>query len=158
MKIKSLIFSCFLLLGLANCTGANMGNVIGATPNTNPTKNYGLPLGLSPLVTKGAYLIHSGDIPGQIGFNAEAVSTGTACSRSILNLIAFGDSSLAAAKADGRINKIAAVNYEQFAILEGVYHSFCTVVSGSAGGNATTNAVPTTPILNADPNLTPKKR
>ncbi|TGJ99682.1 TRL-like family protein [Leptospira semungkisensis] len=157
MKIKLLIFSCFLLLGFVNCTGANFGNVIGATPNTNPTKNYGLPLGLSPLVTKGAYLIHSGDIPGQIGFNAEVTLTGTACSRSILGLVAFGDSSLTAAKANGKITKIAAVNYEQFAVLEGVYHSFCTVVSGNAG-SISSNPGGTTPVLTADPALTPKKR
>ncbi|TGL33733.1 TRL-like family protein [Leptospira koniambonensis] len=155
MKVKLLIFSCFLFIGFANCTGANFGNTIGATPNTNPTKNYGFVLGLSPLVTKGAYLIHSGDIPGQIGFGAEANLTGTACSRSILNLIAFGDSSLAAAKENGKINKIAAVNYEQFAILEGVYHSFCTVITGSAGSSTPSSTIP---VLSADPNLTPKKR
>ncbi|TGM85564.1 adhesin Lsa14 [Leptospira licerasiae] len=129
MKIKSFVLGCMLLVSFIGCTGMNVGIIAGTTPNTNPTKNYGL---YYPIQVKGGYFVHSGEIPGQIGFGAEMTSTGKACSRSVLGIVAWGDSSIAAAKADGKITKLASTDYEQFAVLQGLYHSFCTIATGSS--------------------------
>ncbi|MEI7012594.1 adhesin Lsa14 [Leptospira licerasiae] len=129
MKIKSFVLSCMLLVGFIGCTGLNVGVMYGTTPNTNPAKNYAWG---SPLYVKGGAIVHSGEIPGQIGFGAESTLAGKACSRSILGIVAWGDSSINAAKAEGKITKIATVDYEEFGVLGFVYHSFCTIATGSS--------------------------
>ncbi|EMJ91658.1 adhesin Lsa14 [Leptospira alstonii] len=136
MKLKSLLFICFMTIWAVQCTGFNyMYTFGGTTPNTNPTKDYAIGY---PLIYKGGVLVHSGTIPGQIGDNVENTSTGKACSRNILWLVSFGDSSIEAAKADAKIAKVASVEYEQFGILLGFpYHSFCTVVTGSNAATET---------------------
>ncbi|WP_082280900.1 adhesin Lsa14 [Leptospira kirschneri] len=129
MKLKSLLFICFMTIWAVQCTGLNLMYTYGLRPNTNPTKDYGVG---APLISKGGIVVHSGTIPALIGDNAENTSTGKACSRNILWLVSFGDSSIEAAKAEAKIAKVTSVDYEQFGILTGViYHSFCTVVTGS---------------------------
>ncbi|TGL78711.1 adhesin Lsa14 [Leptospira yasudae] len=128
MKLKSLLAIGFVAIWAVQCTGINSTLMFGLTPNTNPTKNYAQPYSMA---TKGGLLVHNGTIPGPIGHNAEGTATGSACSRNILSLVAFGDSSIEKAKAEAKISKVASVDYEQFAVLGIVYHSFCTVVTGS---------------------------
>ena len=55
--------------------------------------------------------------------------TGTACATNILGIVAQGDSSVAAAKKNGRISTIVSVDYsvENYAF---VYGKRCTIVHG----------------------------
>lgn len=130
MKLKSLLFICFMTIWAVQCTGLNIMYSYGhLQPNTNPTKDYAVGL---PLYFKGGIFVHDGVIPGPLGDNAENTSIGKACSKNILWLVSFGDSSIEAAKADGKITKVASIEYEQLGVLYGaIYHKFCTVVTGS---------------------------
>ncbi|ULH29875.1 MULTISPECIES: TRL-like family protein [Leptospira] len=127
MKLKSLLFICFMTIWAVQCTGLNYMYISGLTPNTNPTKDYAI----GTMATKGGGLFHEAIIPGPIGDNAEKVVTGRACSKSILWLVSFGNSSIEAAKADAKITKVASIEYEQLGISGYIYHKFCTVVTGS---------------------------
>ncbi|UOG59429.1 adhesin Lsa14 [Leptospira noguchii] len=130
MKLKSLLFICFMTIWAVQCTGLNLMYSYGLRPNTNPTKDYGVG---APLYFKGGIFVHDGVIPGPLGDNTEKTSIGKACSKNILWLVSFGDSSIEAAKADGKITKIASIEYEQLGVLYGaIYHKFCTVVTGSS--------------------------
>ncbi|WP_061206973.1 adhesin Lsa14 [Leptospira santarosai] len=128
MKLKSLLFISFMTIWAVQCTGLNIMYTTGLRPNTNPTKDYAVGF---PLYTKGGGLFHDAVIPGQIGDNAEKTVTGKACSKSILWLVSFGDSSIEAAKADAKITKAVSIEYEQTAALGYIFHKFCTVVTGS---------------------------
>ncbi|WP_025178473.1 adhesin Lsa14 [Leptospira kirschneri] len=129
MKLKSLLFISFMTIWAVQCTGVNAMYVYGLRPNTNPTKDYGF---MYPIISKGGMIVHDGVIPGQLGDNTEKTSIGKACSKNILWLVSFGDSSIEAAKADGKITKVASIEYEQLGVLYGaIYHKFCTVVTGS---------------------------
>jgi hypothetical protein len=55
--------------------------------------------------------------------------TGKACMTSIIGIVATGDASIASAKANGKITKVATVDYNVHNIL-GVYGKYCTVVTG----------------------------
>jgi hypothetical protein len=55
---------------------------------------------------------------------------GKVCSYSILSLVAFGNSTIAAAKKDGKITNVAEVNNTAFSIL-GLYGRYCTVITGN---------------------------
>jgi hypothetical protein len=59
----------------------------------------------------------------------EATKKGEACAVSILGLIASGDASIVAAKADGKIREVATVDHKSTSVL-GIYASFCTIVTG----------------------------
>jgi len=61
----------------------------------------------------------------------QAVSTGEACSTSILGLFAKGDFSISAAKANAGITKVSTVEERYLHYVLGVYSKYCTVVSGS---------------------------
>lgn len=61
--------------------------------------------------------------------NGPASKTGKACMKSILGLVAVGDASVEAAKANGHITKTSSVDYEVDNLL-GVYGTYCTVVKG----------------------------
>ncbi|TGK31511.1 TRL-like family protein [Leptospira gomenensis] len=127
-SFKVTIFVCLTSAWLVNCTGINPG-VLYKTANTNPAKSYANPVSVN---LSGGLLLHMGSVPGQLGHSVEnADLTGTACSKSFLGLIAIGDSSIEAAKAEGKIKKIDRIEYEQFAIGGILYHSFCTVIKGS---------------------------
>ena len=54
---------------------------------------------------------------------------GEACVISVLAIATGGDGSIAAAKANGGINRIASVDYDVMNVL-GVYGQYCTVVKG----------------------------
>lgn len=68
------------------------------------------------------------------GVSATGTSAGSkvgqACTTSIFSLVAVGDGSIAAAKADGRITNVTSVDYTADNIL-GIYGSYCTVVRGN---------------------------
>lgn len=73
--------------------------------------------------------IYSGyKMGGNVG-PGQGTKTGEACASSILGLIAVGDASLKAAKADGGITQVAHVDHDSFSIL-GLYASSCTIVVG----------------------------
>ncbi|ABJ79477.1 TRL-like family protein [Leptospira borgpetersenii serovar Hardjo-bovis] len=128
MKLKSLLFISFMTIWAVQCTGTNIMYIYGFRPNTNPTKDYTI----GAMAAKGGGLFHDAVTPGQIGDNAEKVVTGRACSKSILWLVSFGDSSIEAAKAEARITKVTSIEYEQTAIFTTLFHKFCTVVTGSS--------------------------
>jgi len=65
---------------------------------------------------------------GNVG-PGQGTKTGEACASSILGLIAVGDASISAAKADGGITQVAHVDHDDFGIL-GIYASSCTIVVG----------------------------
>lgn len=70
---------------------------------------------------------------GTTGISADnsvrPVKTGKACVLSILALVSSGDGSIAAAKRNGGISRVATVDYDAFNVL-GVYGEYCTVVKG----------------------------
>lgn len=81
--------------------------------------------------------------PGAIGLIYNQTSTGLStnnqvtsdkegktCTYSILSLVAFGDASVASAKADGGISKVSTVDNSAFNVL-GLYGRYCTIVKGS---------------------------
>lgn len=126
MRKFFLIFLTFISITFINCTGANVmtGNI---GPNTNPTPEYSSIFNF----IKGGGFYHRHTQSGSIGFNAEPLLTSSSCSYTVLYLIAFGDSSILTSKGS-EINKIAYIEYEQFAILGSLFHRFCAKVTGSA--------------------------
>ena len=126
MKRMFLLF--FLVFVIADCTGGSIDNVIVLTRNhnQNPTPEYGYPF---VNYAKG-WLYHNDSFPGQVGSNAESKLRGEACQMSFLFLLAWGDSSIEAAKKQGKITRVATLEYEQTGILAILYHSFCTKVTG----------------------------
>ncbi|TGK18981.1 TRL-like family protein [Leptospira fluminis] len=135
MKIGFLFLPTFFWLFSVNCTGYNaLYYGYGIAPNTNPTKEYTNP---NYLIVKGGAIVHSGSIPGPIGRNADSKLSGSGCSYSILGLVSFGDSSIENAKEQGKISRVAGVEYEQFGVFGGwIFHRFCTVVSGSTNDSS----------------------
>lgn len=59
-----------------------------------------------------------------------ATKTGRACMKSVLGMVSTGDASVAAAKVNGGITKVATIDYEVENIL-GVIGEYCLVVTGS---------------------------
>ncbi len=55
--------------------------------------------------------------------------TGTACASNVLGMVAAGDASLQAAKSNGGITKVSAVDHNSTTFL-GLFGQFCTVVTG----------------------------
>lgn len=121
-----------LTIHLFGCTGVNIANSPNGPEdlNTNPTPAYGRPS--LELFYKGGFIYHNESVPAFIGGNAQSLERGQSCSRSILGLFAFGNSSINAARIQGNIKKIAHVEYEHTAVLAWLYHSFCTVVTGES--------------------------
>lgn len=73
---------------------------------------------------------YSGGTTGLSANNdAKPTLRGEACVRSILALFTYGDGSIAAAKANANITKVATVDYDVMNVL-GVYGQYCTVVRG----------------------------
>lgn len=125
MKFKVLLAACIAVC--TSCTGYNYGQyLMVATANTNPMPEYSSPY--RNYYTGGA-IFHRNGAPGPVG-NANAKLNGRSCAQSVLWLVAWGDASVEAAKNAGSIKKVAAVEYEQTAVLGFVYHRFCTIVVG----------------------------
>lgn len=61
---------------------------------------------------------------------AAATKTGKACASTILTMVATGDASVEAAKANGGITQVAVVDHSAKNIL-GIWGEFCTIVRGS---------------------------
>ena len=64
-------------------------------------------------------------LPGPAG-----TKEGKACATSILAMVATGDASLEAAKANGGITQVSMVNHSSKNIL-GIFGEYCTIVKGS---------------------------
>lgn len=122
--MQRFLFAAPLALILVSCTGIHIAPHAGFT-NTNPAQEYGT---IAVLATGGG-LYHSNRVPGQIA-NAGTAKSGEACSHSVLWLVAWGDSSLNAARKAGQIQKIGLVEYDVRAIFGFFYHRFCTIVRG----------------------------
>ncbi|TGK31548.1 TRL-like family protein [Leptospira gomenensis] len=152
------ITSLFLLLTIHffGCTGVNIANSPNGPEdlNTNPTPAYGRPS--LELFYKGGFIYHNESIPAFLGGNAQSLERGQACSRSILGLFAFGNSSINAARIQGNINKIAHVEYEHTAVLAWFYHSFCTIVTGES--TSTTKVSGDTQETDPQAELIPSKK
>ncbi|MBM9575961.1 TRL-like family protein [Leptospira sp. 201903070] len=120
------------ILFSSGCTGINILNspVGPEEMNTNPTPAYGRPS--LELFYKGGMIYHNESIPVTLTGNAKSIERGEACSKSVLSLLAWGDSSVLTATQRGNIQKIAHIEYEHTAILSILYHSFCTIVSGES--------------------------
>ena len=56
---------------------------------------------------------------------------GEACAVNILGIVATGDSSVEAAKRNGRIKKVSYADTTYFSILFGIFQKGCTVVKGN---------------------------
>ncbi|WP_246047384.1 adhesin Lsa14 [Leptospira ognonensis] len=109
-----------------SCTGLNLITLQNAA-NTNPTHEYA---SAAPY-NKGGFFFHRNYTPGFIGLNAEGTLEAEACNHSVLYLVSWGDSSIEKAKSEGKITKVAFVDYQQFGILSGyLYHRFCSLVKG----------------------------
>ncbi|MCE9500146.1 MAG: TRL-like family protein [Leptospira sp.] len=129
--MKKIIFFCigtsFFLT--TNCTGINLyRSLLNSGTETNPTPEYSSAF---QVVATGGGVFHNNSVPGQLGSNADGKEHGEACQRSVLWLVSWGDSSIETAKQSKKITRISHSEFEQFAILGFVYHSFCTHVFGS---------------------------
>ncbi|WP_447977865.1 TRL-like family protein [Candidatus Nitrospira bockiana] len=61
--------------------------------------------------------------------NVDATKEGKACAQTILGLVATGDASVAAAKANGGITEVASIDHSAKSIL-GIIGDWCTIVKG----------------------------
>ena len=57
--------------------------------------------------------------------------TGTGCTRSILALVSFGDSSVGAVALANGISRVATVDHSTTSVLTFVYRDYCTIVTGA---------------------------
>lgn len=115
-------------ISFQSCTGGNLGGFYGVQ-NTNPTREYNS----YNSVYKYGVLFHMASVPGQIGTNSGSELKGESCSRSVLWLFSWGDSSIESAKKAGKISSVSSIEYQQLGILAGaLYHQFCTTVLGSS--------------------------
>ncbi len=67
---------------------------------------------------------------GDVENGPAATKTGKACAQSYLTMIATGDASVQAAKANGGITQVAEVDHSAKNIL-GIFGEYCTIVKGS---------------------------
>lgn len=74
--------------------------------------------------------VYSGYTLGSSAGPGSGSKTGEACAISILGVVALGDGSIEAAKSNGGVGQVGAVNHKVFSVL-GIYASVCTVVHGS---------------------------
>lgn len=61
--------------------------------------------------------------------NTNATKEGKACAQTILGLVATGDASISAAKANGGITQVSHIDYSAKSIL-GIIGDWCTIVKG----------------------------
>ena len=73
--------------------------------------------------------LYVGGTMGVQGGSGPAPKVGKACMSSVLGLVAWGDASIGAAKAQGGITEVVNMNYEVSNIL-GIYGQYCLVVEG----------------------------
>ncbi len=127
MSSKQLLTGIFLLaFAFPACTGLNLITVQGAG-NTNPTHEYASAVPAN----KGGFFFHRNYTPGFIGLNAEGLTETEVCNHSVLYLVSWGDSSIEKAKSEGKITKVAFVDYLQLGVFGGyLYHRFCSLVKG----------------------------
>jgi hypothetical protein len=61
--------------------------------------------------------------------NTNATKEGKACAQTIMGLVATGDASIAAAKANGGITEVSHIDYSAKSVL-GIIGDWCTIVKG----------------------------
>jgi len=62
--------------------------------------------------------------------NNQTMKMGQACTNSLFGLFAWGNGSIAMAKANGHVMNVSTVDYTAHNVL-GIYGTYCTVVKGS---------------------------
>lgn len=82
---------------------------------------------MSPVGNGSLFTDVRGPLLVENGVTAEKV--GRACAHNVLGLAAYGDASLATAKRQGAIDRIASVDHHSVSVLS-VYGRFCTQVRG----------------------------
>lgn len=80
--------------------------------------------------TGGAVLFSYLKEPVAVTSHGAAPKSGSACSVNILGLVSAGNASISAAKEDGGITKVAAVDRTAMQILMFIFGLNCTVVTG----------------------------
>ena len=84
----------------------------------------------NPFPVPTGLVYNGGTMPGGVANNGvKPIKTGKACVLTILQLVSAGDGGIDAAKRDGKITKVATVDYDFMSIL-GVYGQYCTKVTG----------------------------
>ena len=73
-------------------------------------------------------------ITKDVGDGTSSGRTGRACAQSILNLVAFGDASINAAKLDGKVTRIGFIDQRNMTLTGssgyGLFSQYCTEVTG----------------------------
>jgi len=73
-------------------------------------------------------------ITSEVGDGTSSGRTGRSCAQSILNLVAFGDASINAAKVDGKVTRIGFIDQRNMTVTGssgyGVFSQYCTEVTG----------------------------
>lgn len=62
--------------------------------------------------------------------DVKSLKTGRSCMTSFVGIVATGNASIADAKTDGGITKVATVDYEVTNVFLGIYGKYCTVITG----------------------------
>lgn len=128
MKILNQFKLFVFLLSFSSCTGINIvSSGLGIGEVTNPSPSYAHPMKF----LKGGGVYHRNSVPLEIGNNGESTVKAQGCSRSVLFLAAWGDSSYSGIMKKSGIRSIAYSEAEQFAVLGSVYHSFCNTIYGT---------------------------
>jgi len=89
--------------------------------------NQGTPVGLLYTGTRAPSTLDRAEVTGA---GKTGAKSGEACSNGILGLVAWGDSSVDAAKKAGQISSVHSVEYGATGVLGFVYTQTCTVVHG----------------------------
>jgi uncharacterized protein YceK len=74
-------------------------------------------------------LFTSVQAPVAVTASSAASKSGSACATNILGIVATGDASLKAAKANGNITKVTSVDHNSTSVLS-LFSTYCTVVTG----------------------------
>ncbi|PJZ68979.1 hypothetical protein CH373_04340 [Leptospira perolatii] len=124
------LFFALVFCALSYCTGWSLPASVAPRVNTHPIAGASNP---GQALVRGGILYQqttywSGD---QSVISANSKS-GESCSKSILSVIAIGNSGIESAMKEGSIEEVSLVEYSQSAVLGGIlYHSFCTIVWGN---------------------------
>ena len=81
-------------------------------------------------VTGGLITSWKDTISGSVDNSVRVTKSGEACSKNILGIVATGDSSVEAAKKNGRISNVSYADTNYMSIL-GLFQKGCTVVKGN---------------------------
>ncbi|EQA43956.1 TRL-like family protein [Leptospira broomii serovar Hurstbridge str. 5399] len=121
------------------CSGINILTVTNAESSTHPVVGDS---NFLQILSKGNWIFSRQSAISGIPQQGESLISSSACSRSFIGLVGWGDSSLEEVLRQSNIKKIAFVEYTQEAWLSGLlFHSFCTVVSGEGNASEKDSAI-----------------